>query len=136
MNPPKSSDTMQLSLPLDTGAKALRGIATPEARALEAADGHAFTVHCDPAEIGRDATPGPEAQTAPEPTRLYTLAEMQGFVRAVAEARRERPDIPRAAWVAAGRIARPEFNPSMRVDAARLLQWVAYMLKTSATVGA
>ena len=123
---------MQLSL-FDTGAKTLRGIATPEARALEGTQ--PYTVQCDPAEIGRDAIeaqPGPDVQTAPEPPRLYTLAEVQGFMGAVSEARRERPDIPRAAWVAAGRIARPEFNPSMRINAERLLQWVAYMLKSSA----
>ena len=56
------------------------------------------------------------------------LCEVVGFLSAVAEARALRPDIPRDAWVKAGKVRRSHFDPSgQRVDARAVIAWAEHV---------
>ena len=58
------------------------------------------------------------------------LAEIFGFLSAVAEARKIRPDIPREAWVAAGRIRCARFNVDRDMCTARVvIAWAEHCLR-------
>ena len=58
------------------------------------------------------------------------LCEVVGFLSAVAEARALRPDIPRDAWVKAGKVRRSHFDPSgQRVDARAVIAWAEHILR-------
>ena len=58
------------------------------------------------------------------------LAEIYGFLSAVAEARKLRPDIPREAWVAAGRIRCARFNVDRDMCTARVvIAWAEHVLR-------
>jgi hypothetical protein len=54
-----------------------------------------------------------------------SLCEVSGFLRAVREARALRPDLPRAAFVAAARTRSPWFSRLSHVDAETVIDWAA-----------
>lgn len=67
------------------------------------------------------------------PENLYVgpqLCEVFGFLSAVAEARKLRPDIPREAWVAAGRIRCARFNVDRDMCTPRVvIAWAEHVLR-------
>lgn len=48
---------------------------------------------------------------------------------ALRDARAQRPDLPRDAFVKAGRIRRLEFNPSLRCDTLAVISWAEWAAK-------
>jgi hypothetical protein len=128
----KRNDPMQFNLPFD--AKPLRGIPSlaeydePQTPAAPTPSNRAFVVDADGKhwrELGSDAPPVP--MPGEEPVEARTLAEVYGFLGALREARALRPDLPRSAFVAAGRIRRAQFDPERQyLSAAVLIEWAEY----------
>jgi hypothetical protein len=54
-----------------------------------------------------------------------SLCEVPGFLLAAREAREMRPDLPRAAFVAAARTRSPWFSRLSYVDAETVIDWAA-----------
>ena len=58
------------------------------------------------------------------------LCEVFGFLSAVAEARKLRPDLPREAWVKAGKVRRNHFDPDrQRVDVRVVTAWAEHIMR-------
>lgn len=78
--------------------------------------------------IAFPTTSGARTLRGPE-QRVYTLAEIPGFMSALRDARAQRPDLPRDAFVKAGRIRRLEFNPSLQCDTLAVISWAEWAAK-------
>ncbi len=114
--PPVTPTTPAPSSATSTPPKPEAETSTPNARPEELPTSAATTHH--------HPTEGPSLSLYVGPQ----LCEVFGFMSALAEARTLRPDLPREAWVKAGRVRRSHFDPhTQRVDAAALIKWAEHV---------